>query len=224
MAAGAMFDDKLSAARYCVGEKVSSLMSFLKQSHHLLPRAGPPQASNVSIFPFMTSRSLTNSDKTVTTTGHNADFYTLVMSLYGLSRGGVRIKIRTPTGLISKAILLKQTKTSGSNDILAYNALTTYWDSSTQNIGSALQQNFSTSASGVEIQIPQYHKFHSRINSEVSPGLAASFVNLNYPGVVDYFVFVDFGATLGEVNHYRSVADDFQLGYFCCVPPMIMYG
>lgn len=214
-----IFHDGLAAARFCVGEKISSLMSFLKQAKKLRFRTDPGPSDSYLLLPFLQSHSITNGDKSIDKGDVVPDFYSIICSCYALSRGGVRLKLYTPTGLQANTIMTIMKDTLAPTGPIMYGPLSSVTDGS-QIEPLMLTTSHNTSSSAVEIQVPQYGRFPVRVNSECWRGLSTRLVSIVRPGVPDQIVFAGLSAS-SSVTLYRAVADDFQLGYFVCVPPML---
>jgi len=78
-----------------------------------------------------------------------------------------------------------------------------------------------TSSAPMEVQVPQYTIAHSSVvcaNFDVRTGAG---VAVNSPYTQNQFLL----CTASDVTSWstlRSVGDDFQLGYFCGIPPMVL--
>jgi len=109
---------------------------------------------------------------------------------------------------------------------------TSYFDFSSTaplDANGVLSQFFNLSMQPVEVQVAQYGKLHSRVNSELmvsatmNPAVTG---NAKTPSIPTNFVNIQTMTstfTSSAIAIARSVSDDFQLGYFVGVPPMSAY-
>jgi len=219
LANAAMFDDHLAGSRYCVGEKIMSLLQLVKRSSWWFNGNDTGQQTCVT-YPFSLSASQSTANG-VYTDEFTADTVSIICSLYAMSRGGMRLKVtdrnfclgrtqleRVTVGLSVPKCVNFSTGTSGVQDSSTYfgNCLGTVFNGETP----------------LEIQVPQYSIVPTRINQELMTGLYAptNSSSATYPKVC---VYTEFYSTPFWVT-YRSVSDDFQCGYFTGVPPMIFVG
>lgn len=212
-----MFDDQLTSSRFCVGEKVLSLASFLKRS--LEVRYYTSAFQQPIILPFAISVIVTEAGPLSSRDNIVADTYSLFASAFALSRGGIRHKFVPPTDnshTMCKATLFKIRPNGGV--FTSYSEeVQSLIDYSIQNQSNALGMPSVDRA--LEIQTPQYGKFHSRVNQELMIGGELLQFRMQdsktSPDLVIQF------QSYADTNFatYRSVADDFQLGYFTGFPP-----
>lgn len=210
-------DDGLSSARLCIGEKIMSLLSLIKKKDYWR-FFSPTTNSDAYLIPFALSSQIS------TLTSDSGDTLSYIASWYGLSRGGVRIRIpydlaasNTPDLISSYRLQLSTTSGSISPN---GNGQPFGSGSSTDHALGVIQR--SGFRSGIEIQVPQYSPFPFRVNSSIScyPTYNSSLVtsDLNY---IYYTVPTEvFGSSYVASNgFYRQAADDFQLGYFVSTTP-----
>jgi len=145
----------------------------------------------------------------------------MICSAFALSRGGIRIKALLPNS--PNAIYRSDLYAVPLN----YNP---YQSASTDNLGqiadlSKISYGLTLSTplldSAAEVQIPQYGKFHSRVNQELIMGPSQYQFNLVSPTVPDLAVYFEALHNV-QPTFYRAVADDFQCGYFTGFPPMLV--
>jgi len=156
------------------------------------------------------------------------DWYDYIVPAFALSRGGFRLKVMMydssgPSVMRTRCLPVNSTYTFTQKYSMASRSVA--FDSTKTNDWTIPAQYAVLSSHPVEVQVPQYHKFHSRVNSEglmgYSVGATVGAIT-STPTTPNMFVHVescaeDFDA--GSTVCFRSVADDFQLGYFMCVPP-----
>jgi len=223
MSNAAMFDDGMSGARFCVGEKVMSLSQLLKVPTISTNTFSSTTPLEIQIFPYSIYQ-VGNSSPVVSS--YTLDWYDYIACAFALSRGGMRMKVVDPStsgsAYAHDTVAVKFypiNKTSASPGRYFTGAPFTFFDFST-NFAGQPSQYFSMDKSAVEFNVPQYHKFHSRVNSEF--GAPVYLQNGDTPTTWRKFVNVQNLTTSWSPNLlvFRSVADDFQLGYFTGVPPM----
>lgn len=162
----------------------------------------------MSVSPFAVWIGTTTAAAPVAPLGN--DMYSWVSSWYALSRGSVRIKavpVSTWTGPPTAFVTYNTSFTANSGRT-----------SATTQISYDTPAIFSIDEA-VEIQVPQYHAMHSRsvaeiyantsnfVGSHANLGMSKAVVTFNTSGTDSYYI-------------YRSVGDDFQLGYFLGIPPL----
>lgn len=218
----AMFDDKLSGARFCIGEKICSVSQLIKtpvSSYTMISGAG----SQIQIFPYAAETLL------LTPPQLQPDWYDYFISAYAMSRGGIRLKLiaENLNGQIVNAKFFPQNVSSTPNKRYSIGDPSTYFAFSANSFNTAPSQFFKYGTSPVEVSIAQYHRLHSRVNCELmtGTGLGTSY-NTSAPTSSAPNTFVNFSLNGGvefdssALTVFRSVSDDFQLGYFIGVPPM----
>lgn len=227
----AMFDDHLSGARFCVGEKIMSLMQLLKvatYSESDADRIGAAGAE-MQIFPFSSAVISTVLGVTVPPRVLS-DWYDYIVQCYAMSRGGARIKVVTTTyGEGSQWVNARLYPVSLESTALQRYRIGTpaeFFDFGLNSYNTIPSQYFKLGMQPVEVQIPQYGKLHSRVNSELMNNIATgtSFSGaLGTPSAPNIFLGLQNlsdSFTPNSVKVFRGVSDDFQLGYFVGVPPM----
>jgi len=210
--ANLIHDDHFSA-RACIGEKVTSLLSYLKKSD-VFPTSFLSYKYYI-IDPFAMPIWTTTAGN-VSKSDIINDNLTLISSMYLFNRGGVRLRQfdygTTITSITTAALIPK--KASGTYS--GYSA-----SSSAGSYPHALvAYNSTVDGSRSEIQIPQYHRFHSRIFTDSMYGLIK---NVDYSVPTTSCVQVEFGngAAASSCDIGRQVADDFQCGFFLGVMPIL---
>ena len=207
-------DDDISS-RACVGEKVKSILSLMKK----FTLSYRNNTAYAELTPFALKRAGTGPGNA--SYRDYTDYIDIFSSLYAIGRGGVRYKTIprfaiTATNTASVAI-----RNPGATDL--FPALSSAVIPS--GMTNANQQIYSNhGCAGFEYQIPQYDNCYGRALLECS----SDFVNPSYNTasitVPRLTVFLSTPQATGAnyYHHYRAAADDFQLGYFVGVPPMLM--
>jgi len=159
------------------------------------------------------------------------DNMSLISSLYLFSRGGVRIRTLcntivtngdafvTPTNMDKQfAWLTPQNNYSANYTGLVSSTGTYYAPAHSMNV----VQN-GAFRGGLEIQIPQYHNFHSRIVTDQQYCSTASgalaVINYNYITPQKNILRIS-SDDQNPITILRQASDDFQLGFFLGIPPI----
>lgn len=219
----AMFDDKLSGARFCVGEKIMSIMQLLKTPCASYGNYGAA-GSQIQVFPFA-AETVNTAQPAV-----EPEWYDYFISSFAMSRGGMRLKVVDNTSVVTfvHVTLYDQnlsTATPIQRQMIGDPSI--YHSFSSTDYATYPTQYFNMSKNPVEISVPQYHRLHSRVNSELmfGTGLGTAYYSSNLSTSAPN-TFVNIQSVNGQnwnpgnMTLLRSVADDFQLGYFVGVPPM----
>jgi hypothetical protein len=226
--------DNYSNAAAAVGERISSFRTLLKSASWVtygLGGATIPSPTGIynaiATIPF----SIPVWDSTAAAAGNNSfqsDLYASIASCFALSRGGVRIRYllgglrngtvnATPiTANFSSATSYVQALQGTSNDWMVPFTQTGF---APQSIPCMVAHNVADDKC-IEIQVPQYHVQHSRINAfhAIGPnfpyaiGTASPETNI----ILLTYTRDQFASALGA----RSGADDLNMGMFISIPPM----
>lgn len=218
--------DVATLASMCVGEKISSIRTLLKRPIPITVFPGAAVTGNkyISIFPFHYDANYVNG-ATTNIAGSWTDLFGMFSSMYLFSRGGVRLKmINTTTSLINSAVISQTYSRESQSPTSAVTAGT----STSYGTGNLNDQDFgnlrftSLAQDTHEIEIPQYWKTYSRLNSIqwTNPSATVTVGNtpLHNAGSVTYCAMDQ--TTVVKPTIYRAAADDFQLGLFISIPPM----
>jgi hypothetical protein len=212
---------------HCIGERISSLRTLLKLPCQLINNVVPTANLYIHTQPFAIS-SGTVAGAVNTSPSVLNDFYSRFASCYVYSRGGVRLKYLDNTAVTSpNPIAIYLDTRPATNTIKA--SVVTY--SATDAVGTT----FSASRLGVpvvyykagysgEVQIPQYLRFHSRLNSDCVAN-AINLYNNNVRAITgDLTVTRQFlPNAASDAGILRSGSDDLNFGGFLSVPPMFAY-
>jgi len=230
LANSAMFDDGLASARFCVGEKIMSLSQLTKIPTPYQEADLGDDGSEIQIWPYGVGAMAT--DTNVRPFPYSATWYDQIMPVFAMSRGGMRIKIiqfNIPSGIvIARQYPISQTGAVVSR-ISRIGSPGSYYDFANGNYNGLLTQWFDTASQPVEVQVAQYGKLHSRVNSELFVGFG---INPTYSsGVVTPTLPTNFVGFQNKAQNFqspqvlimRATADDFQMGYFIGVPPMCRF-
>lgn len=203
-----LLHDNHMSARSCVGEKVVSILSYLKRNFFF----GTAATANISFDPVLVSLAKTTAASNATNGPHN-DPYSFISSWYALSRGSIRVKFTNNDGAKELAHAGFFPQNTGSYDTVNTFGLPN--DSS--------QRVLVDLGEGVELQFPQYNDTHSRGVADIT--FSSTYLTNNHAALgasIGYFSLARLAGGAGTVTMYRSVGDDFQLGYFVGIPPVLV--
>jgi len=199
------------AARACVGEKTLSLLSYVKSADFSSTEISV--VNSLTYYPFV-SQYVLSSPTVASTPNMVTDNFGLIKSLYLYNRGSVRIRL---VPVDNQSVDLKSSKllnqSSSSPDYTGYTtgAISTGYDHG------MIAYN-TTRSGGIEVQIPQYHRFPMRIQNDDILNSAYN-VNFNVPTTTSFLLEMNARETF-SVNLARAAGDDFHCGFFIGVPPM----
>ena len=210
----------------CIGEKISSVRSLLKLPSMQVPSGAVTTDLYLHIQPFAIS------------TGSRvaeisqlppilADMYSNFSSCYVFSRGGVRIKFLDNVAVTATQPVAVSMFTDTPSIAITSNSLKYSSTALNGSIYSTIRNNmpvvyYREGYSG-EIQVPQYMKYHSRNNIDCYCNSAITGTRFGATGLAPR-VFVTrqtIPGSVTDVSVLRSVSDDFNLGSFVSVPPMV---
>jgi len=208
-------------AEYCMGEKILSLRSLFKRFCYWCT-SGTTSCDTHTLRPYEFDMAYNADGSHYYTFSHPADILTRFASCYAMVRGGIRIRavMQTPTMLNWMAYLGSGYPGSAVGPIALSSGISfTSACINSQVRGVSLVRS---DLSGLDVQIPYYYEAHSM---PVVTNLAASTGNL-YDATTqqnELNLVVNFpSATTTPVYYFRSAADDFNLGCFVSIPPMIV--
>ena len=210
----------------CIGESITSFRTLLKLPNYLIYNATPTISFYLNVAPFTISAGsivgITNTAPVIL-----SDLYSRVASCYTYSRGGVRIKFLdnmavTTTTPIAVSLLMVNGNTVTKNTVLS-------WSSTNANgvLTNVVRNNtpvlyYRAGYSG-EVQVPQYHKTHSRVNSDCVGNPQAGIHNTDTGLAPRVFLSRQTipPSNTADTAVLRSISDDANFGSFLSVPPMI---
>jgi len=214
----------------CVGESVTSFRTLLKQTN-IKPwfTSLPLPGTYFNVLPFATS-AVVASGATDNTPTVVSDLYGVLSSCYCFARGGVRLKfldvlttaVNLPVVSYLEPLPIGSTVATSPAFLgtASYNGTTSF---AQRTSSPQVYHNF-TNNLACELQVPQYHKWHSRVCSD---HIASSSLLANYSFVQGSLV-----TRLNVVHHWssgtasstlcRAASDDTNFGLFISVPPMIV--
>jgi len=218
----------------CIGESITSFRALGKKAV-LMPFLTGPATPNtvVEVLPFASAVSRFNGT-TVDVQNNFSDLYSVLNSIYGISRGGVRLKFfnEAPLGEPSYPYYTYISPALPGQMTGNYTSLTQFSNSeirfaglfaAIQNINIVYHQEQTNLCS--EVQVPMYHQWHSRVNSV--HGIVATNNYYGSPNGRDLstqfsVVHRSPNATgSGNCTVARAFSDDTDFGVFISIPPMV---
>lgn len=223
--ASAPFFDSHVNALHCVGEKITSLRSLIKLPQTLIPTVAPTPANYLHVLPFGISSGfvsgVTNTVPTIV-----PDFYSNFASCYVYSRGGVRLKYLdnvavTATQVRAVALVTHQPTVSAINSNLAIYSATTLGGDTFLGRRTGMPTVYYKPGYSGEVQVPQYGRYHSRVNEDAVVNVGSTYQTGNTSLVPRVYVTTTTQppATV-DSTVLRAGADDLNFGGFLSVPPM----
>lgn len=223
-------DTKGINALATVGEHVSSFRTMLKMTNIHSATNSPAFVINTfwNIIPYawpvISANGVTDTQPTVV-----SDLYGVLSSMFCFSRGGIRFKFIEQTPITSN---LTQAIVSYTNEALQGSAnINDYIQTAaTDGLGSATYANrncgvqvFHNVAMNLasEVQVPQYHKYHSRVNSEHMVNSALPYNNGNTSLTTKVLLSHHYPEYTSTMIVGRAASDDTNFGTFISVPPMV---
>lgn len=221
----------LNNSAFCVGESITSFRSMLKTFSLMLNQGSSDGSKNViSFLPFAWDYYY-NTGSPVSC-NWNPDIYGTLCSIFAMSRGGVRWKFVEPLGAANTAtntlsgfttVMLDQT-TGAINQMIYENTNLNYLGSQIFTGSSTGTRALFQSAVGAhpEINVPQYHRYHSRSNLDHMCN--TTFTYQTGVGNLSTRHFVEYYSTNGNplAIPLRSGSDDVNFGCFISIPPMTL--
>lgn len=213
--------DEGISSQMCIGESIQSILQILKRSNRVCVSGIPLEFSVGTMRPFSNGFARTAlATSTTTYPMFGSDYMNLFASLYCFSRGGVRIRGHSlPSGnnitlVMDVPSIIVQSYANGplldSDYILNIPRTNSDWNSIT---------TIPSLTGGFSVQIPQYNRTFMRLN-RFTTGITV--FEPDVPDVPDVsFTFYNTASTASPIL-MRSAADDYQLGYFLCIPPIFI--
>ncbi len=204
------------SSELCVGERILSVKQLLARACELV---SPFQRDLVNqvIRPFDMLNSVVVTGTGVKVLFNEPDYFTIFSSFYRFSRGGVCIRYQMEAD---------STQSSQKWNVYKFNDNSTNPDISitTSDIHPCRSHITEATVTGntVAVRVPMYHPTHARVNV---PYLKSSLILPTIRAVEPYtnsqvLSLHTSSAENGKGVVLRSVADDFQLGFFVGIPPM----
>jgi hypothetical protein len=211
---------------HCIGEKISSFRALLKLPTQLIFTAAPTAANYLDILPFaIDTGTIVGAVNTAPRVAN--DLYSRIASCYVYSRGGCRIKfidnaavtVATPIAVWIDSRSAATTTVRGST--LTWSATNSSGTSFATDRNNMPTVYYRPGYSG-EVQVPQYSRYHSRLNSDCVANATNPYSNAG----TDYAPTVavtrnSVPLAVVDTAAYRSISDDGNFGSFLSIPPMV---
>lgn len=207
IASSRVIPSSVDPARFTVGERITSINQLLKKQC-LLPIFMPGAAANSLIIQPMCVGAYSYDGAAVTTVRMAGDYFSVFGSCYAFSRGSVRIRAYLPTTNQFRVRLIYPSSPLAP----ATNGTPVPWMGGSDSIFSSGMQGV------VDVHIPMYSYFHANFNFLNNNQAYFDWMSTAYLEIARPSGTFDFTTS----PFYRSVGDDFQLGFFIGVPPMII--
>jgi hypothetical protein len=213
-------DDNLAAARLCIGERINSVLQFLKMAVPMPGSFGTGTTALIDPTAIGVAELPTSASATLDFT--KSDYFALICSCFAFNRGSIRLRTILTGSYPANAqctfsVLLN---TAGRTNYKGYiiPAPTSYVGDKKE-MRVVQNTNFT---GGVEVTVGGYMQSFTRSSMACTfnPSGTQAVVYQD-PGASAYTVVVgnDNGASQA-MRLMRQVGDDFQLGLFCGVPQL----
>lgn len=218
---------------FCVGEKVTSFRTLIKQPNLLIQTSSTYTSDHVTFsyvpYAFPVYEEATTPINPIV----NTDLYTTLCSIYALSRGGVRFKAfartqfaETDTDVVKNfGVTAYSVPTPSSGQ---FNAM--YKTSPSQDFYLTDPRGYSSGnrayfdqSSGelLQVQIPQYSRYHSRANADHMCSTNNAYALGGASMATRLFVVFQWQGSKNPIPQiFRSGSDDVNFGAFVSIPPM----
>ena len=211
-------------ALHCIGEKISSFRALLKLPNYLIPASAVTLANYLNIVPFGvqcgTVIGAVNTPPSVL-----SDLYARLSVCYVYSRGGVRLKFLdnmavTTTQPIAVTLDTRPGSVTTRSNLFSWSALNAAGTANTTDHNNMPIVYYRAGYSG-EIQVPQYHRYHSRVNSDCMMNAARPYNDINpYLAPRVFVTRATIPVSNAGTSITRSISDDGNFGCFTSIPPM----
>jgi len=217
-------NDNSVNALLCVGEKITSLRTLLKLPCQMASVISPTPNLFLNVTPFLIASGFIIGT-TIDPPAIHADLYSRFASCYTYSRGSVRLKFLdntavTNTAPISIALALTNGINASKSAPWSYNSVSPF-NSATALGRVGVPVTYYRAGYSGEVQVPQYHRYHSRPNSDCVGNVGNFYADINTGLAPRVFVTrSSIPAANLEAAVLRSGGDDLNFGLFLSVPPL----
>jgi hypothetical protein len=211
---------KYLESRVCIGEQVLSLAQVLKHRDIMFEVTTAGANTNLFFDPFGIASAYNNAGAIVgLQAGEIPDNWSLIHQCYLFSRGGVRIASTVAASTSNTFMPVTSFYAHAYQGAANYKGFVNGTAATTTTPFTLHVFQNEVFRGGAEIQVPQYGRCHSRINNAkryFSDGTTA----IVYATVANQGPQVNITfSTVGLTRVLRQAADDYQLGFWLCVPP-----
>jgi len=221
--------DSSASARFCIGERVTSLRQLMLRSVPWLNTSALTQASaglEVTWWPWVQNFVPNAGAAPGPAFPYYCDYFNYIVPLYRFYRGGVRHKIyptneggTPPTSMRASynryPAAFSFDRTTSNQPVISM--------AQTNNAGSAWPPIYSsvTVNPSLEFQVPYYNQTHCSYTSINYIGNTFAPTTTPNPDYPDTDVLFKSDATINSVQVCRAISDDFQSSFFIGVPALI---
>lgn len=216
------------AARACIGERITSFRQMIKRFAIFKKIAGTgyTAASKRFLFtPFINQVCMIGSSAVVTKPTNPGDLITMVSMCYAIQRGSVRFKIIDTSSTQMTKTMTSSFSTAVNTGAFGIGA----WDTVDDSVNwtpNRSQAFFRSDIGGcVEVEFPYYNRFHSTAVADTMSIDATTVPQITYTGLGtaprvqgSHYAFV---APTPDPLMFRAAGEDFSLGLFVSVPPVL---
>jgi hypothetical protein len=211
-------------ALHCVGEKILSFRSLLKKPNKINRSNASTVANYMNIIPYGISSGTVIAAVNTAPISLN-DMYAYLASCYVYSRGGVRLKFIDNQAVTATAPIIVALDTRPANStirglLMGYDSIDVAGTTEVTALNNMPFMVYRAGYSG-EVQVPHYHKYHSRVNSDCVLN-ASTLYNDSFSSLAPrlYVTRRSMPPGASEAQLLRSISDDGNFGGFISVPPM----
>jgi hypothetical protein len=212
------------AARYCIGEKITSLRQLLRNTRMLKMINGTAPATTsdyIAINPFLYHAASKNPTSGADQPSYGADLMSHLGTMFALSRGGVRVKsFHEGGGLVTASLRISDTTGPvAENNLMRIPKDPGVHNSFSDLTGVIVAVSSASDRGGSEFTVPAYSPTHSRSNA----------VLVTAPAIPTYYsqsapqqkLYLDYQNVV-SLKYGRAGADDFDMGCFISIPPVVL--
>jgi hypothetical protein len=211
-------ENAIAHSEICVGEKVLSIRQLLKRIDYFSAGTVSSANSGLKVFPFNNGVKAWTGAETYYST--DCDLISLWSHCYAVSRGGVRIRAAMDAAASRPTAVFLRKTCNQTYYLSAVDTAETY-DNIVARSYQLPVQRFRSDNNSIEFQVPQYTRTYSRTVADHSVSGDVSSVRETETaencGIIAELCIGNGSA----VMLWRSAADDFSLGRFVSVPPVV---
>lgn len=203
------------SSELCVGERILSVKQLLARNCAWGSTANVT-LNSIGFRPFDIYNSVVNRPFSLVYAARDSDYFDIFSSFYRFSRGGVNTRFQ---------MRATYPETEGKWLVPKNNSDSTTMSVTAPSLATCQSHVYENTANGntVSVLVPMYHPTHARVNfGSTQSSAILPYTRHKEPYTSSQYVSITNtagGSSTGTI--YRSVADDFQLGFFVGIPPML---
>ena len=211
----------LASSLYCHGETVMSIKQLLLRYCVANTSVLTGTSAIWDINPFAIGAGAT-SVTGLKTPDLATDYYALLCSCFAVARGSVRIAVQQTSGNDQRITAFYYYPSNPTDNEPTRNG--SLGGSTINSCGLVTVHNMMQCNNLAEYRLPAYNSVPTRLNKIQFDESGTPPVTYDYdPYVPRQRLRLDFTVTTGTRVLFRAVGDDFQLGYFLGVPPILTH-